>query len=303
MGERTSLLRRIARPPKPPPSLTPARALRFATTRAAERSIALAHGVLGVAEEEGQLDDLLSRLEEDLLLIALAEEGEKVGLAALDPEARAAIVEMQTLGRVASNLPEARAATAADAALAQPFLSAVLSEMGETLVDTTLSDWLRGPRVSDRLPSAREAMMQLQDGRYRVVRLTLDLGARGRQGQLVLMVRLQPAPFDHEAGVATLATVGPQALSAPTPLQAVLHRLELPLEVAEALEVGQVLSLPGVTVASVRMEGGGQDLGPARLGQVAGMRAIRLEAPLSPHLEDMPSLREPSDGLPLLGEA
>lgn len=60
--------------------------------------------------------------------------------------------------------------------------------------------------------------------------------------------------------------------------------------------------MPGVTVASVRIEGGGQDLGPARLGQVAGMRAIRLEAPLSPQLEDLPALGEPPEAVPLLQE-
>ena len=302
MGERTSLLRRIARPPVPPPSLTPARALRLATTRAAERSIGLALGVLGVAEEEGLLDDLLSRLEEGLLVIALAEGAEPVGLAALDLEARAAIIEMQTLGRVASASPESRGVTAADVALAHPFLSSVLREIGEALVDTRLAGWLRGPRLANRLPSAREAMMYLPDGPYRIVRLTLDLGAGVRQGQFILMVRLPPAKADPEDVSARPTTVGPQAMGAPTSLRAVLHRLSLPLDAAEALEVGQVLALPGVTVASVRIEGGGQDLGPARLGQVAGIRAIRLEAPLSPELHDIPSLRDPSDDLPLLGE-
>jgi hypothetical protein len=59
----SNVLRRIARAPAPPPSLTPARAVRLAVTRAAERSIALSLAVLGVAEEEGTLDELLSRLE------------------------------------------------------------------------------------------------------------------------------------------------------------------------------------------------------------------------------------------------
>src|SRR5690242_11475027 len=117
MAERTSLMRRIARPATPPPALTPARALRLATTRAAERSIGLALAVLGVAEEEGPLDELLSRLDDGLLILALATEDGPMGLAALDAEARAAVIEMQTLGRLVPSSPEPRAVTAADAAL------------------------------------------------------------------------------------------------------------------------------------------------------------------------------------------
>ena len=67
MADSTSLLRRIARQGGSRPALTPARALRLATTRAAEHSIGLHLAVLGVAEEEGTLDDLLSRFEAGLL--------------------------------------------------------------------------------------------------------------------------------------------------------------------------------------------------------------------------------------------
>jgi flagellar motor switch protein FliM len=144
--------------------------------------------------------------------------------------------------------------------------------------------------------------MLLADGRYRVVRLTLDLGAGGRQGLFLLMIRLpRPKPAEPVPD-APVPTVAAQAMGAQAALQAVLHRFRLPWEEAEAFEIGQVIPLPGVTVASVRIEGGGQDLGPARQGQVAGMRAIRLETPADPNLEDMPSLRDPSGFPPLLSD-
>jgi flagellar motor switch protein FliM len=168
MAESTSLLRRIARPGGPRPALTPARALRLAATRAAEHSIGLPLALLGVAEEEGTLDDLLSRFEEGLLYVAL------------DAEARAAAIESQTLGRVSPILPEPRPVTAADAAMARPLLAAILREMEGALADTALAGWLRGPRPTHRLPGTREVTMLLADGRYWVVRLTLDLGAGGR---------------------------------------------------------------------------------------------------------------------------
>jgi len=302
MAESTSLLRRIARPGGSRPALTPARALRLAMTRAAEHSIGLPLAVLGVAEEEGTLDDLLSRFEAGLLYLALAEGDEPVGVVAVDPEARAAAIEMQALGRVSPILPEPRPVTAADAALARPLLSAILREIEQALADTALAGWLRAPRLTQRLPSTREATMLLSDGRYRVVRLTLDLGAGGRQGLFLLMVRLpRPKPIEPEPDRPVI-TVAAQAMGAQADLEAVLHRLRLPWEAAEAFQVGQVIPLPGVTVASVRIEGGGQDIGAARLGQVAGMRAIRIEAPPDSDLEEMPSFGGPSGLPPMLSE-
>jgi flagellar motor switch protein FliM len=94
-----------------------------------------------------------------------------------------------------------------------------------------------------------------------------------------------------------VATVAPEALRAQALVEAILHRLSLPLSEASALEPGQLLPLPGVTVASVRLEAGGVPLGPARLGQVAGMRAVRIETPLAPQLADLPPLGAPAASL------
>lgn len=291
-----SLLRRLVRPTTPPAPLTPARALRIAMTRAAERAVALPLAVLGVSEDEGPLDDLLSRLEEGLMLLALHEGEEPVGLIALDAEARAAVIEVQALGRVSPSAPDAREITAADAALARPLLAAFLTEAETATAGTALGGWLRSPRLAARLPGPREATMLLPDGRYRVVRLSLDLGVGERQGLVLLMVRLPGqtrAATSVEAG--PVPTVAPQVLSAQATLDAVLHRLSLPLSEAESLRVGQILALPGITVASVRLEGGGVDLGSARLGQVAGMRAIRIEEPPPPALDQLPI---PAESLP-----
>jgi flagellar motor switch protein FliM len=132
--------------------------------------------------------------------------------------------------------------------------------------------------------------MLLADGQYRAVRLTLDLGAGPRQGLLVLLHRLAPPPSDPRPDDASDITVAPQVLAAHATVSAILHRLHLPLSEAEALTAGQILPLPGVTVASVQLQAGGFDLGPARLGQMSGRRAVRLEQPVPPQLGDLPPL-------------
>ena len=215
-------------------------------------------------------------------------------LVALDPEARAATAEVPTLCRVSATPSEPRSVTAADAALARPLLAVLLSEIEEATAGTTLAGWLRGPRLAARLPGAREAAMLLPDGPYRVVRLTLDLGMGGRQGLAILLLRIAVPQTDLAVqDAAAPPTVGPHVLGSQAMLDAVLHRLRLPLTEVEGFQVGQLVALPGVTVASVRIEAGGADLGPARLGQVAGMRAVRIEEPLSPRLDGIGSLPEP----------
>ena len=54
--------------------------------------------------------------------------------------------------------------------------------------------------------------------------------------------------------------------------------MRLPLKRVEGFAVGDVLPLPGVTVGSLRLEGPDDaPVAPARLGQVMGLRAVRLE--------------------------
>lgn len=293
MGEGAGILRRIVRaaPSGPPPvaPLTPARALRLAFARAAERGAGLAVAVLGVADEVGPLDDLLARLEPGMVLLAV-DRGGPAGLLALDAEARAAVVEAQTLGRPSAQPSEPREATAVDVALTLPLAQAFLDEAAAATAGTALDGWVGPAQAGTRLPSGREAALTLPDGDYRAVRLTLDLGAGGRQGLclLLLPVSLRAPAVPEIPGEDWREGLGQQVMAAPAEVVAVLHRLRLPLAEAGALDVGLVLPLPGVTVASVRLEGpGGADLGPARLGQVAGMRAIRIETPAPPMLGEI----------------
>jgi flagellar motor switch protein FliM len=284
MQRESSVLRRIARPPAPPSALTSARALRLAFSRAAQQAVALPLSIIDVSEEEGALDDLLSRLEEGLLLLSLQDDGSPSGFIALDADARAAVVEMQTIGRVSNTSPEPRSPTSADAALARPLIQAFLTEAQEAMEGTALDGWLRCPTPAQRLNGPRDVAMLLPDGRYRIVRLTIDLGAGARRGLVVLLHRLAPpVPELGSEGLPEI-TVAPQVLDARVTVSAILHRLQLPLAEAEALAPGQVLPLPGVTVASVQLRAGGCDLGPARLGQMAGRRAVRLEQPVPPQL-------------------
>jgi flagellar motor switch protein FliM len=268
--------------------------LRQALSRAAERSIGLTMSVLGIRQDVAALDDILAGLEDDLMLMALsgsgAGPGSPIGFLGLDLQARAAMVEVQTLGHVGSATVPPRRPTTADRALADPFVGAFLRELVMETKGTVLEGWISAGRTDGHFPTAREAGLALPDGAFRIVRMTLDLGAGGRQGLIVLALPV-PQPVPTPAPVAPAqgwsAALAGNVLSAQTEVRAVLHRMRLPLHMVEGFTLGQVLVLPGVGVSTVRVETPDRTLvGLARLGQMGGMRAVRLAEPGRPDMQD-----------------
>lgn len=284
-----SVLRRLARPPPPaPPPVTPARALRVALTRAAERSAGLGLTVLGVTEEMAVLDVVLQQIPDGMMLLGLAGDQGIAGFVGVDLEMRTAMIEVQTMGRLRSTPAESRPVTATDAALSQPLIAAFLLELGPGTKATPLEGWSEGQRVAGLLAGVRAAELALEDTLYRLVRLTVDLAAGERQGEIVIALpvsRTRPEGKPLLPGMAFAARLRANVLQAEAALDAVLAHLRLPLRQAEGLEVGQILPLSGITVASVRLEGpDGRVIARGRLGQASGMRAIRLEEAAPPEL-------------------
>ncbi len=292
----TSVMRRIVRPARTVVAepVTPARALRQALTRAAERAVGLALVVLGIRQVVAPLDDVLAQIEDDLLLSVLMDAAGPCGFLGIDLQTRAAVIEAQTLGRVSPKMAPSRKATTADLAMAEPFVMQFLSEIELETRGTVLDGWVAGHRPQGRFADPREAGLTLGNGDYRIVRMTLDLGAGDRQGLMVLALPMPPT--------ATAAAITPAApdwsdalagnvMAAQTEVRAVLHRMRLPLRLVEGFELGQVLALPGVSVGSVRIEAADARLiGQARLGQMSGMRAVRIGPPGRPEMEEAPRL-------------
>lgn len=253
--------------------------------RSAQRVLGLTLGVLGVTDKILELDAALADIQPELMLVALKNaDDETIGLAALDAEARAAVVEMQTIGMLRAAKAEERKITATDAALAVPLLDQLLTDIAGTAEDSVLDGWANGCHAGRPVTDADAALLILPSGKYRLAELTLDLGGDARQGILLLLLPsktsakgTKPNGSDEQSWEQALETV---VMTAPTDLLAVLTRLKLPLSQIEGFEIDQMLPLHGVTVASVRLEGpGGRVFAKARLGQISGMRAVRVEDP------------------------
>jgi flagellar motor switch protein FliM len=304
------VLRRMASPPPPAPEdvpITSSRAIRLAITRAADKTHGFSLSVSSLREEVLSLDGLLEALEPSLMLIGMKSDDRVAGLAALDLNMRAAVIEVQTIGNVLEAAPEERAPTGTDARMAEPIVSAFLTHLQATATRTALDGWGLGFEVGDRIETTRAAGLILDDGQYRLIRLTLDLGIGDRQAEMTIALPsrdedrgkvMEPeVTGDWESRFRTVVD------GSPAHLDAVLHRFKLQLQQAENLTVGQILPLPGCTVSSVKlMAKDGRKVATARLGQSGGMRAVRIEAAPQLNMSEMDYIKEEMElgGLPAL---
>lgn len=292
-----SVLKRMAQQAEAAPvevPLTVSRAVRLATTRAADQSIALVLSVTQVTEESRELDDLLAQLNDDMVMMGLSETGGTAerGMIACSQGLAAASSEVQTFGQVSAEPPEPRPVSSADVALLRPYLEAVIDELQLTTQHTALDGWAAGVTVGDRYARARSVGFALSDQVYRHVTVSLDLDGNGRDGMLMVALPMASQPALPKAGEAARAIDWAPAFqgavrAAPVRLDAVLHRFDMPLATAADLHPGQVVPLRGASLGNIRLEDLDHNIiTRGRLGQLAGFVAVRVEAPDVPHMQD-----------------
>ena len=285
-----SVLRRKLRQGEPttPPAadMSPGRALRLALSRAADRTVGLRLTVLGLTDDIMTLDEVVDQLSPDHMILSAttgADSGaDLLGLLAVDPELRSCLIEIQTMGALSTAAATPRGVTAADAALATPVMVAFLAMLNETATGTQLAGWAADTTIGPPLEGPRAAGLALPDGAYRLVRLSLDFAAGERQGELCLALpqhrNPRAAPKDGATCAAWAAAFNDQVQNSHANLNAVLHRIRLPVSQIEAFELGQVIPLAGTRVTSIKLVGAdGRIVTTARLGQMAGQRAVRVE--------------------------
>lgn len=286
--------------------LTAARAVRLAVARAANDTVGLVLTVTGMAEEVQPLDGLLDGLDDELMLVGLERDGHLAGVIALDMQLRAAVLEMQTVGSVIAAAAEVRQPTGTDKIMCEPLLLALLNALPGAMGGSELDGWIDKCRLGNRIGSARAAGLVLRDCDYRVLRLTVDLGVADRQGIVLIALPPLAQSVGIEPELVDVLDWGTQfrnAVSeAPATLTAHLHRFSIPLAKARALQVGQVLPLPGCNVHSVRLlSPDGKKVAQAKLGQLGGMRAVRVEPAPSPQMSELAAGGGVDLGLPALG--
>ncbi len=260
--------------------MTPAKALRLALSKAAQDELSLALRVQGVTESRVNQPGLLDALSDDLLLLLLEGPQGGLGVGALDIQALAALIEVQTMGQVLKLPATQRRATATDSAMCAPLLDRVLQEFEGHLACSSAERWATGFRFGERVENTRLLGLRIDEADYRLFRIALDMADGAKQGEMLLALPADGCVQRNcggEAGPDWAQMLQETVQASHAELTAVLHRLKVPLADASAYKTGDLVPVPQSAIAAVRLEGAdGRIVGHARLGQKNGYRALRI---------------------------
>lgn len=276
---------------------TPMRQMRRALGRAADKAVGLSASVLGIAEEDLDAEGLIEAGPEGWVVLGLRD-GTSAGLSGvflLDPLLRSALVEMQTMGCLLPPAEDQRGVTRVDGVMSVPFASQLLAELAD--VGFCAGDLEPAAYDIGPIDDLRTAGLVMLQGQYRCWRISIQMGGGEAQGEMMIGMRpkvsMSAAPVKDTSGWSDALRNAVQ--DAPAELDAVLTRMTLPIHKIEAFEVGLVLNLAGTTVGSVTLTGpGGEVVTTARLGQVAGKRAVRLQHTRVELQDDPPNKAAPA---------
>ncbi|WP_417211337.1 FliM/FliN family flagellar motor switch protein [Antarctobacter sp.] len=258
-----------------------AKALRRALSRTADVLWDLALVTQSVTVDKMDQDEVVEALGKKNLLVVLDGPDGAVGIASVDRQVMTGVIEVQTIQQV-TQMPveDDRLLTQTDAAMLAPLLDGALGRLADTLTDHPLHAQLSGYRYGAMIEDPRAASLLLDAAGYRSFRADIDLALGRRRGVLTFFL---PECKPKQSAPGAVQGAGPheERLSrVPARLDAALARITLPLSKAEALKPGDVLNLPLDALAKVEvMAGRGHLVARGRLGQLNGLRAVRLTWP------------------------
>jgi len=260
-------------------------ALRLALSRAGQDAARVALIADTVQSESSAIAGLGALLPKHGLWVALHGPQRMRGVLALDARLLSGLVQALTTGEVRGDragLDAARTPTQTDALLLRRFVALLLDTLARRLDGQPAGGWAAGYQPRDRIADAARLPHLLPDMPYRVLSCAVDIAEGARSGSLVLALP-EATPAAHAENpqaaerAAFSAALGRAVADAPAELEAVLCRLQLPLDMVAGFAPGMVLSLPRHAVAEVVLQGcDGRPAATARLGQSRGQRAVKL---------------------------
>lgn len=282
-----SAMQRKAGAGRPPPEIgapTAAKILRGAIMQAGDDVVGLT--IVAGAPDVGRstIEPVVEAIPDNALMALIEGPGGRFGLMVLDADAVAALIEVQTTGRVVPRAADPRAPTRTDAIMCADFIDRVLELLDERAqeAELDLAPALTGYRYAVALAEKRAVTMTMDDIPYRRFTATLDLAGGAKQGVLTLVLPFRAAPGAGAAGddpAAFSAALAEVVMETEAQVSATLHRFEMPLEAVAALTVGSLIPIPPEALGMVALEGvDGNEVMQGRLGMAGGQRAIRIGA-------------------------
>lgn len=261
------------------------RGWRLALARAARDAMGLDLAVQKLTVTRASLAEV-AEIAPDRSLVALLDgPAAGIGVVLLSPSVTAALIEMQAMGRLSTQVPAARKPTRVDAAMVAGVIDRALIGLEECLMEEADLTWAGGFRYGSFLDDIRPLPLLLEEEVYRVLSADVILGRAGRDGQIILILPAngraeRPVTEGDETGEDAQhfsRALALQVLQADCRLDGVIGRVRLPLGRIMALQIGEVLDMPLAGLDMISLETPqGRRLARARLGQNRGMRALKL---------------------------
>lgn len=272
---------RAARQVQDARAMSPARAVRLSLEKCAADDLGFNLTVTGV-EQARLLGEAIAQDFPDPSLIVLLDGPDGApGAMVLDAQMNAAMVEVQTMGRLSARPAPPRTPTRTDAAIAAPLIPGILTRVSGYL--GAEGDWALGYGFGAMIETPRALSLALGPGEHRVLRIGCGLGP-DREGEVILILPL-PAPIEAEAPPDVAEGGAPpdpaalrgRVMGASVQLETVLTRLQVPLAKLQDLRPGHVFTLAAGALGNAQLEAlDGRCVARVYLGQMAGQRAVRL---------------------------
>lgn len=262
-------------------ALSPLKAMRKAVSRAAQDTGELIASVTGLGEAQISLADIVANLPETGLLVMLKGPDDLRGLALVEEQITAGVLEQLTTGRVVPRPAETRAPTRTDGMLVSDFLDRILGQFDRGIETLPSLPPVRGFRTDGTLPDKRAIGLAFEDMSYRQYSLSLDLGSGAKTGQITFIFPWSTASIEMQSELERQQwrkTLKRSVNHAEVHLNAVIYRKKIHLSELREWKIGSVLEIPHTAITNISVEGiDGTRVAKAKLGQVEGRRAIRLE--------------------------
>jgi flagellar motor switch protein FliM len=260
------------------------RGWRLALARATRDAMGLDLEVRRLQVMRASLTEILDIAPERALVSLLDGPEGGLGVLMFAPPVTAAMIEMQTLGRLASQPAAPRKPTRIDAAMVAGVVDRALAGLDDTLAEEADRIWAGGFRYASFLEDMRPLALLLEEETYRVLLADVAMGEGAREGQVILVLpangrgeQTSIPSAEAEAAPQFTMALAAQVMQVDCRLDAVIGRVTLPIRQIMALQPGDVLELPFSAIDAVTIETmDGRRVARARLGQNRGMRALKV---------------------------